>query len=102
MNTYMLPCLVLFLALSGPTAGQEAPTPEVVRIEGWEEAIHLLQRVDKGITRLEQSRWEYKVVQRNILSGDLKEKIEALGRDGWELVNATVQEGFIFKRRVMP
>ncbi len=102
MNMYAVPCWVLFLALSGPAAGQQATAPEVVRIEGWEQVIHLLQRIDKGITRLEQSRWEYKIVQRNRFADDLEGQIEALGRDGWELVNATVQEGFIFKRRVMP
>ena len=100
MKTYVAPCLALMLALCGTTSGQQATAPTVVQVEGLEKLVTLLQRIDRGIAHLAYSRWEYKIVQRNRFNEDQERQIEALGRDGWELVNATVQEGFIFKRRV--
>lgn len=99
LNVYTV-CLLCSIALSSLAFGEENPVPNVVRIEGMNEMLSLLKRIDKGISRLAASRWEYRTVQRNRFNDKLRDQIEELGRDGWELVNATVQEGFIFKRRV--
>ena len=100
MQAYLVPRFILLLAMSGATLGQQVTAPQVVRVEGLEEMVGLLQRIDSGIARLASSRWEYKFVQRNRLDENMDTRILALGRDGWELVNVTVEEGFIFKRRV--
>ena len=100
MKAYLVPCLLILTALSGPTSGQQAAAPTLVQVQGLEEVVRLLRSIDSGIARLASSRWEYKFVQRNKLDQDMDTRILALGRDGWELVNVTVEEGFIFKRRV--
>ncbi len=100
MKLFFIIGLLCSMTLSGSAIAEEDTIPNVVQIEGMSEMLSLLKRIDKGISKLAASRWEYRFVQRNRLNNDLKEQITALGRDGWELVNATVQEGFIFKRRV--
>lgn len=107
MKTYRLRWLVMLVALSGSAFGQPTAPPQTVRIEGLEQVIGLLQRIDRGIDRLAQSQWEYRTVQRNRLGStrlgeNIERQIQALGRDGWELVGVTVEEGYIFKRRVVP
>lgn len=100
MKLFFIIGLLCSMTLSGSAFAEEESVPNVVQVEGMSEMLSLLKRIDKGISLLTASRWEYRFVQRNRLNNDLKDKITALGSDGWELVNATVQEGFIFKRRV--
>ena len=100
MKLYYIIGLLCSMTLSGSVFAEEETVPNVVQIEGMSEMLSLLKHIDQGISRLTASRWEYRFVQRNRLNNDLKEQITAMGHDGWELVNATVQEGFIIKRRV--
>ncbi len=57
-----------------------------------------LKAMDEKLARLLDDQWEYRFMQRNLLS-DLTDDIAKLGRDGWELITVTEQEGFVFKRR---
>ena len=100
MKAYLIPLFVVMLAFSSGARSQQITAPQDVRVEGLEQVIGLLQRIDDGISRLAHSRWEYEFIQRNRFDENLKARIEAMGRDGWELVNVTVEEGYIFKRRV--
>ena len=107
MNRYKLRCFAMLVALQGSAFGQLTSQPETVRIEGLEQVLALLQKIDRGINRLAQSQWEYRTLQRNRLGSsrlgeNVKQQIQAMGRDGWELVGVTVEEGFIFKRRITP
>lgn len=52
------------------------------------------------------SRWEYKVIEKNLYAGELQNQIDAAARDGWEFVSvsttvqqASVPYGFIVVRR---
>ncbi len=100
MKLFCIVSLLCSMAVSGSAFAEEETVPKVVQIEGMTEMLSLLKHIDRGISQLAASRWEYRIVQRNRFTDNLNEQIAALGRNGWELVNATVQEGFIFKRRV--
>jgi len=100
MRLFSIFGLLCAMAVSSSAFAEEETVPNIVQIERMGEMLGLLKHIDQGISRLAASRWEYRIVQRNRFTDNLKEQITTLGDDGWELVNATVQEGFIFKRRV--
>ena len=91
---------------AAPALAQQTLTgqPATVRVEGLEQVVDALRQVERKLDLLLQSRWEYRAVQRNRLDdfGDLGDAVTALGRDGWELVSVNVEEGYLFKRRVLP
>jgi hypothetical protein len=43
------------------------------------------------------SRWEYKVIEKNLYAGELQNQIDAVVQDGWEFVSVstTVQQGSV-------
>lgn len=97
------------LSLSLSTSAQQVVTgapltpavdagPVTVEVRGMAEILGALQRLEAKLDRLLDSRWEYTFVQRNRLR-DQEQNIRSFGAQGWELVNVTVEEGFIFKRR---
>jgi uncharacterized protein YjhX (UPF0386 family) len=93
----------LFLAIAsmaaGPLTAEERTSK--VQVEGLEDIRAQLQRIDSRLSLLTNSGWEYMFVQRNRFDGNIKRELESLGRDGWELVNVTLEEGFILKRRLL-
>ena len=59
--------------------------------------------------RTTASRWEYKVVEKNLYPGELQKQIDAVAQDGWEFVSisttvkeGSVPQGFIVFRRPKP
>jgi len=58
-----------------------------------------LKGVQQRLDALIMSGWEYRLVSHNRFE-NLEAQINSLGRDGWELVGVTREEGFVFKRRV--
>lgn len=96
------------LALGNSADAQQTLSgqPAVVRVEGLERVVDALARVERKLDQLLSSRWEYRLVRHNRLnetfSTDAVAELSAsLGRDGWELVGATDEGGFIFRRRVL-
>ncbi len=59
-------------------------------------SLGVLQR---QLDSLLHSTWEYKALRINRF-GDFDKQVASLGREGWELVGVTIEEGFIFKRRI--
>ena len=102
--TIMLGFGVMFLLMPPPLLeAQQKEAPALVQVQGLEEVTATLRRIEGNLAQLLTSRWEYRFVQRNRLdqlNAVVPNELESLGRDGWELVNVTVQEGFLLKRRV--
>ncbi len=103
--TIMIGLGVTFL-LTPPTLleAQQKEIPAIVQVQGLEEVTATLRRIEGNLAKLLTSQWEYRFVQRNRLdqlNAVVPSALENLGREGWELVNVTVQEGFLLKRRVL-
>ncbi|MCG8567793.1 MAG: hypothetical protein MI747_22230, partial [Desulfobacterales bacterium] len=64
--------------------------------------------IEEMKAQLLNPKWEYRIILPNMMnsSGQSREGIHdgvnfnLMGKDGWELVNYSVQYGFIFKKRV--
>lgn len=91
---------VFLMALSTTVFAQQDNLPEVVRVEGLAEIQDTLRRIENTLEQILSSQWEYRFVQRNVLS-DIAQQIQQLGLEGWELVNVTAEEGYIFKRQIV-
>ena len=97
-----LTLIIVLTLLAAPVGAQQTATslPQVVQVQGLGEVIDALERVERKLDRLLSSRWEYLFVQRNRLE-NISNRVKLLGQEGWELVTITVEEGFVFKRRVV-
>lgn len=93
--------LILSLFAFASAHAQQTNIPATVQVQGLDQVITSLQRIERQLQQFADSRWEYRFVQRNLLD-DIDEQIKTLGAEGWELVSVTQQEGFILKRRVLP
>lgn len=87
--------LFLLSISSGHAQQQNGP----VAIIGMETLIESIRDMNVRLDALLQPKWEYRFVQRNLLS-DVRADLKALGREGWEVVSITQEEGFLLKRRV--
>lgn len=58
-----------------------------------------LRTLEQRLDNLLHSGWEYRFLARNRF-GTIQAEIESLGKEGWELVAVTEEEGFVFKRRL--
>ena len=99
--------LLIMMMLSATAVAQQNPNqnqsmlPAIIEVQGMAEVLGTLQRIEYRLQQLQNSRWEYMFVQRNRLE-DVEEQIKQLGTQGWELVNVTLEEGYILKRPVYP
>jgi len=96
--------LVVLLMLSSPLMAQQKEVPAIVQVQGLDEVLATLQRLERNMQQLLTSHWEYRFLQRNRLdqlNDEVPAQLDRLGRQGWELVNVSVQEGFLLKRRII-
>ena len=90
----------VFILVAGPVSGQQqaaAPTGPL-QLQGMPALLGSVQRIEAGLQRLADPRWEYLFLQRNRLQS-IDRRLNELGQQGWELVAVTVEEGFILKRQ---
>jgi hypothetical protein len=107
--------LCLLLAL-GPTTALPQPAGDADQLRLLADSVALLRSLDRhagylpevaaGLDRLHgqldrllHGAWEYRLVQRNRFE-DSVEQLNALGKEGWELVSVSPDEGFLLKRRL--
>jgi hypothetical protein len=100
----------IFLLFSGQSAVADQG---LATIEMSAQLAAIQQTIEKRLTAIENRLdklakpvWEYKLIFPNMMTSRQAEtgiydgvNFKAMGRDGWEVINYSVQYGFIFKRR---
>ncbi len=85
---------------AGSVSAQQQPAAPAgpLQLQGMPALLGSVQRIEAGLQRLADPRWEYLFLQRNRLQS-IDQQLNELGLRGWELVAVTVEEGFILKRQ---